>query len=303
MRLPMRGSLTVRSGSGSDDPVKRATRERRGQARRRRPPHQNRCWGRPPAPPVPGYRCARGGPPSRADGALPSGAPSGRPHARARRRAARGPRPCPSTARPGRRSSGQSAREDVRGAAGVATPTGIRRSSFGSRGGAERFELAALGELGQRLALEPTHGVLGEPQPAPGLAERRRIVAVDPVAQSAPPRARARGAARAPVAGRPRAGRCRPPPRARARRWAGARRATSPPPRRPAGRGWSPRAPSHVPRARPRPLSSAALATSSSVGSRPSCAASSRCTRPILRSRWPRCTGIRIVRERLSSAR
>ena len=48
--------------------------------------------------------------------------------------------------------------------------------------------------------------------------------------------------------------------------------------------------------------SSAAAAISSSLGS-PSFADSSRSARTILRSRWPMCTGIRIVRALLASPR
>jgi hypothetical protein len=49
--------------------------------------------------------------------------------------------------------------------------------------------------------------------------------------------------------------------------------------------------------------SSASRAISSSVGSRPSFAESSRSARTILRSRWPMCTGMRIVRALLASPR
>ena len=48
---------------------------------------------------------------------------------------------------------------------------------------------------------------------------------------------------------------------------------------------------------------SAAWAISSSVGSRPCVAWSSRSARAILRSRWPMCTGILIVRALLASPR
>ena len=48
---------------------------------------------------------------------------------------------------------------------------------------------------------------------------------------------------------------------------------------------------------------SASLAISSSVGSRPSRADSSRSARATLRSRWPMCTGMRIVRALLASPR
>jgi hypothetical protein len=49
--------------------------------------------------------------------------------------------------------------------------------------------------------------------------------------------------------------------------------------------------------------SSAAAAISSSVGSRPSFAESSRSARTIFRSRWPMWTGIRIVRALLARPR
>ena len=49
--------------------------------------------------------------------------------------------------------------------------------------------------------------------------------------------------------------------------------------------------------------SSVASDSSSSVGSRPSFVDSSRAARPILRSRWPMWTGMRIVRARFSTPR
>ena len=47
----------------------------------------------------------------------------------------------------------------------------------------QRLELAALGQLGQRPALEPADRVLGDAEPPAGLAQRRRIVAADAVAK------------------------------------------------------------------------------------------------------------------------
>src|SRR5437763_17181039 len=52
-----------------------------------------------------------------------------------------------------------------------------------SGGGPQRVELAILCEYGERLALELADGVVGDPQPATGLAERGGVVAVDPVPQ------------------------------------------------------------------------------------------------------------------------
>src|SRR5262249_25579990 len=56
-------------------------------------------------------------------------------------------------------------------------------SWLGSGSRTERLELAVLGELGERPPFELADRVLGDPEPAAGLAERRRIVAVDPVAE------------------------------------------------------------------------------------------------------------------------
>src|SRR5580704_5001061 len=61
----------------------------------------------------------------------------------------------------------------------------LRAADRGSElcGGPERLELAAGGELGERLALELADGVGGDAEPSPRLAQGRRLVAVDPVAQ------------------------------------------------------------------------------------------------------------------------
>src|SRR5579864_1824011 len=77
----------------------------------------------------------------------------------------------PRTGHVGMLSSGRAGRRRAR-----ATPSW-------SGGGTQRLELAALGQLAQGLALEPPDCVLGEAETAAGLAQRRGVVAVDPVAQ------------------------------------------------------------------------------------------------------------------------